>query len=109
MKLLGVTFDCKLGWNKHVDNIVRNASRRLYVLRCLKGNIPNDKLIVVYNVFVRSLIEYASPLFIGMTKKNVLKLEKIQRRFHRILCGTECTKQCISSLSDRRERAAEKL
>lgn len=31
-KLLRLTFDNKLSWNSHIDNIVKKASKRLYFL-----------------------------------------------------------------------------
>ncbi len=32
-KLLGVTISCDLTWNKHVENIVAKAGKRVYMLQ----------------------------------------------------------------------------
>ena len=59
-KLLGVTISQDLTWNKHVDNIVEKAGKRLYMLYQLKraGIIQKD-LVSVYVSVVRPVLEYA--------------------------------------------------
>ena len=109
LKILGVTFDEGLNWNVHVDNIVKCASRRLYLLRLLRNVAPRKVLISVYNAIVRSYLEYASPLLVGLSSTNAGKIRRIQRRFHRLLCGSECRNGCLESLDDRRRIAAVKL
>ena len=39
----------------------------VHVLRVLKGHVTRRELISVYNAFVRSVLEYASPLFLGIS------------------------------------------
>jgi len=109
LRILGVTLNENLSWNTHVDNIVKSASRRLYLLRLLKNVVSRKTLITVYNAIVRSCLEYASPLFVGLSATNAAKLSRIQRRFHRLLCGRECRNQCLEPLEDRRRIAAVKL
>ena len=109
LKILGVTFNDKLQWSLHCDSVVKNASRRLYVLRVLRNVISRDELISVYYAIVRSYLEYASPLFVGLTKENSTKLERIQKRFHRLLCGPDCRKTCLEPLDTRRFAAAVKF
>lgn len=109
LKILGVTWNEHLTWNTHVNNVVKSASRRLYLLRLLKNVVSRKTLIIVYNAIVRSCLEYASPLFVGLSVTNATKLCRIQRRFHRLLCGRDCRNQCLEPLEDRRRAAAVKL
>ena len=109
LKILGVVFDQQLNWSSHCDAVVKNASRRLYILRLLKNVISRKDLTRVYNAIVRSRLEYASPLFVGLSSENCRKLERIQRRFHRLLCGQECRDECLEPLDGRRLDAAMKL
>ena len=109
LKILGVYFDASLSWTPHCNYVVKKASQRLYVLRILKSFVSRDTLISVYNALVRSCIEYASPLLIGLSAENSRKLERVQKRFHRLLCGNECREECLQPLSVRRLLAAQKL
>ena len=110
LKILGVTFDERLNWNTHCDLVVKNASKQLYVLRVLKNVVSHDQLVTVFNAIVRSRLEYASPLLVGLSSENSKKLERVQRRFHRLLCaGKECQEECLPSLTTRRLAAAMKL
>ena len=105
-----MTFDERLNWNTHCDLVVKNASKQLYVLRVLKNVVSHDQLVTVFNAIVRSRLEYASPLLVGLSSENSKKLERVQRRFHRLLCaGKECQEECLPSLSTRRLAAAMKL
>jgi hypothetical protein len=102
LKLLGVTFNSKCSWNDHVDNIVLHASRRLFPLRFIRQSVNKSQLKTLYFSFVRSLLDYCSPLFVGMSKKCVKKLDRVQRRFHRLMCGKYCEDVCLPSLQERR-------
>ena len=79
------------------------ASRRLYAMRVLKPSFSKDEMILVYNSLVRSLFEYCAPLFMGSSACNKSKFDRLQKRFHRIICGKSCKEPCLSSLSERRE------
>ena len=109
LKLLGVTFDAKCNWSKHTDKIVRSASRNLFIVRNLRDVFDTPTLINVFNSIVRSILEYCSPLFIGLSNENSARLERVQKRFHRFLCGPECCSHFLELLSKRREAAAIKL
>ena len=55
-------------------------------------------------------MEYAAPLFIGINKNMAEKLELLQRRAHRIICGVPCTSGCVlPNLSDRRMTLARRF
>ena len=109
LRLLGVTFDANYNWSKHIDRIIRSASRNLFIVRNLKNVFDTQTLIDVFNSIVRSLLEYCSPLFIGLSNENSVRLQRIQTRFHKYLCGPECCSHILEPLSKRREAAAVKL
>ena len=109
LRLLGVMFNTKGTWTHHIDNIVKRASRNLYIIRVLRLSLSKDQLIRIYNATIRTILEYSSPLFVGLSKKDSLRLERVQRRFHRILCGSHCEEHSLPTLAVRREHAAIKL
>ena len=108
LKLLGVTFDVKLDFKEHFIDILKRASQRLYFLRILKKHFGKDKLWYIFFTLIRSLLEYAAPLFMCLPKSVDEWLEKLQRRAHRIICGLSWTNDgdhcdcVIIKLKDRR-------
>ena len=106
LTVLGVTFNHKLTWSSHFDNIIRNTSRRFYALRVLKPTLTKLELRNVYYALIRSLLEYCTPLFLGASLYDVKRLNAVQRRFHRLMCGHECVENCLPSLESRRRDLA---
>ena len=103
VKFLGVTFNECLSWEDHISDVCKNASRRVFALRRLKSaGIKKDDLIIVYNAFIRSILEHNSPLYVGLLKKDSNKLDKINRMCHRVICGSRCRENCLGDLSERR-------
>ena len=47
--------------------------------------------------------------FLGISESQSLRLERLQRRFHRIMCGEECSFTCLTPLEHRRKAQALKL
>ena len=63
-KLLGITLSNDLTWNKHVDNIVKKAVKRVYMMYHLKrSRISQTDLVKVYMCIVRPVLEYACPVW----------------------------------------------
>ena len=88
-KLLGVTLDEQLKFDHHVDQVERKANGALYALREIKGlsKISRRKLVNIYGSLVRSIIEYASPVWQITSNENMKKLERIQRKGLAICLG----------------------
>ena len=107
--LLGVVFNDKWTWKEQVDKIVKTASRRLFPLRICKPYVTAEDFINAYYGIMRSVMEYAAPLLIGMSKTDAERLQRLQNRFHRLLCGKSCSKECLPSLTERREKLSAKL
>ena len=78
-KLLGV-----FSWTKHVENIVKKAGKRLYMLYQLKSaGISQSDLVTVYLSVVRSVLEYACPVRSTNLQQYLSdNIEKIQKRLY---------------------------
>ena len=62
--LLGVTISQDLTWNKHVENIVEKAGKRLYMLyQYMRAGITQKDLVTIYVSVVRLVLEYACPVW----------------------------------------------
>ena len=103
LRILGVTFNSKWNFNHHIDKISSITSKRLYALRILKPSLTTSEMINAYNSLVRSYFEYCAPLLLGLSQTNKRKLERIQRRFHNIICSKSCMEPCLISLQERRK------
>ncbi len=59
------------------------------MLRCLRSyNLPINDLLAIYKGYVRPVLDYCVPLFNGnLTKEQVNKLERVQKRVCRIIFG----------------------
>ena len=112
LSTLGITFEASLKWNVHVASIAKKASRRIYALTCKSlKRIPlvtKADLRQVYCNYILSVIEYNSPLMVGMSSKNDSKLDYIRKRCHRIICGLDCRCSDFTSISERRKVRAMK-
>ena len=69
VKILGVTFSSDLKWDTHFKNVSRIAHRRAFALRTLKPFLCSKQLLIVYKANVLSILEYCSPLFVGINRK----------------------------------------
>lgn len=109
IKLLGVTFTTEFNFNCHISNIVSNCTRRLFALRVVSACLDKTHSLLIYEGLIRSLLEYCSSLFVGLSAVNCFKLDKIQTRAHKIICGPNCTCNIFASLCERRNASAIKL
>ena len=57
-KLLGVTFDKKLSFKKHVEDLSKKASQKLHALARLSNYIDPIKSEILMNSFIRSQFNY---------------------------------------------------
>ena len=63
VRLLGVIFNENLGWKSHIDYIEKKCSQRSYILRRIRPYVSRKEFVNIYNGIIRSLIEYACPVF----------------------------------------------
>ncbi len=109
LTILGVVFNKRGNWKDHTKNTVVKASRRLFPLRIIKPLVTQSALKTLYNGLMRSVMEYAAPLLVGLSKNDSRRLEALQNRFHRLMCGKGCTKGCLQALTERRKMLATRL
>ncbi|KAI5754580.1 hypothetical protein M8J77_009716 [Diaphorina citri] len=89
-KYLGVTFDSKLTFNKHVEKTSEKATKKLRLLKRLSGTkwgSSRSTLNTTYNMYVKPTITYCSEVLITANKSNKKKIEKIQNEALRLVTG----------------------
>ena len=77
-KLLGVTISSSLTWNKHINDVIKKASKRLYFLMQLKrSRVPRHNMSTFYTACICSVLTYTAPTFFNAPPK-YLKDELVQ-------------------------------
>ena len=80
-ELLGVHVSYDLSWNTHVEHIVTKASKRLYGLRLLrKSGVACADLVSIYCALIRSVLEYAAPVWAAFPLYLDNLIESVQRK-----------------------------
>ena len=87
-QLLGVTISSVLSWNELINEVIKKASKRLYVLVLFKrAKVPCEDLRLFYTTCIRSVLDYAVPVFYySLPKYLTHELERIQKRALAIMC-----------------------
>ena len=88
LRFLGVIFDSRFKWHSHVLKVSKRAASRIFIIKQLKPLLDKHDLVLIYNNCIRSILEYAAPLFAGLNSSNAAILENVQNYCHRIICGT---------------------
>ena len=91
-KLLGLTIANDPTWNVHVTEITKKANKRLYFLTQLKrAGVPKQDLAMFYVSCVRSVIDYAAPVFFnGLPKYLKNQLVRLEKRAMSIITSGKC-------------------
>ena len=109
VKILGVTITNSFKWNCNVSAKIKTASRRLHIIRCLKNMLDTKELVNVYHALITSVLMYASPACGRLPITLINKLERLQKRAHRIICSPNCECSSFPLLSSRFDAAATDL
>ena len=87
-KHLGIYLSSNLDWCKQIDAVCCKANRKLSILRTVK-NLSRQTLDVLYKLTVRSVIDYALPVYCNTLNQTELsRLENLQYRAAKLVTGT---------------------
>ena len=84
-KDLGVIFDEKLDFNKHIESAINKANRMLGVIKKSFSYLDKNIFLKLYKSMVRPHLEYGNIIWHPMYKKQSISIEKVQRRATRLL------------------------
>ena len=112
-KLLGVVLSSDLTWSAHTNFMVERCNKKMWVIRRLKKlGADNEDLLQVYSKQIRSILEYAVPVWnSSLVGTDISKIERIQKTVLHIVLGetyqsyTHALKVTgMHKLSDRRRK-----
>ena len=108
---LDITISHDLSWTLHVVEVVNKANKVLCLIKRTIGSVNKEIFSTLYKALVRPILEYASPVWCPYLVKNIVLLEKVQRRASRLALGQRrgemsyedrCEMLRWSQLTDRR-------
>ena len=84
---LGVYITSSLDWSFQIHDVCLKANRKLAVLRYVKF-LKRNTLVMLYKITVRSVIDYASPIYANNLKLTILaRLDRVQYRAAKLVDG----------------------
>ena len=90
-KLLGVTLSSDLSWSHHINDITKRATKKLWVIlrfKTLGGT--REQLLSVYQLRVRSTLEFAAPVFHSSLSQDLSRqVEMVQKKAFAIILGKD--------------------
>lgn len=99
---LGVDFDESLSFRFHYDRIVEKGFRLLgFITRITKGFKKPSSLITLFKSLVRSVLEYACPIWSPFYKTHISNIERVQARCLKIATYRHNMGRIFSSYADR--------
>ena len=83
IKFLGITFDKKLTFEQHINNIHDKCIKRLNLLKTISGRswgANEETIMYTYRTFIRPVIEYGAVLYAHADEYLLKKLQSIETR-----------------------------
>ena len=88
-KLLGVVFDRSLTWDKQIDVICLNISRRITLLKLLSKYVDMESMKQYYNSYILPTLDYGCLIWGRCSTSTTLRLLKLQKRAARIILNVD--------------------
>jgi len=111
-KDLGVYFSESFKPNLNCDRASKAANKIIGMIARNISNRDSEGMLILYKTLVRPIVDYCIPVWRPNAKKDVKKLEKIQKRFTKMIDGCKklsyeqrLNKLKLTSLEDRHYRA----
>ena len=101
--LVGLKIDRRMRWGPMINKLALKARQRVGALSRVRHLLNSSNLKMVYQMFIRSIMEYNSVSWMGAAKSHLEKLDRVQRSAERIGGFT------IEPLQARRDAAAVSL
>ena len=84
-KLLGIIIDKSLTWDKQIDAVCLNVTRRITLLKLLSKFVDQKSLNQYYNSYILPIFDYGCLIWGRCSAFNTNRLVKLQKRAARII------------------------
>ena len=90
-KLLGIIIAKNLSWDKQIDAVCANITRRITLLKLLSKYIDQPNMKLYYNSYILPIMDYGCMICGRCSKQNTLRILKLQKRAARIILKADIT------------------
>ena len=97
-KYLGVNIHKTLSWNHHINSVTNKANSTRAFLQRNIYQCPRKTKELCYKTLVRPIVEYSSIIWDPLTATYIHKLEMVQRRYARFVCGEYRTTSSVTAM-----------
>ena len=84
-KLLGIIIDKTLSWDKQIDSVCLNITRRITLVKLLSKYVDMPNLKLYYNSYILPIFDYGCMIWGQCSNYNINRLLKLQKRAARII------------------------
>ena len=88
-KLLGVIIDKHLSWDKQIDTVCLNITRKISLLKLLSKYIDKASMNACYNSYILPIFDFGCLVWGRCSRGNILRLLKLQKRAARIILNAD--------------------
>ena len=88
-KDLGVIFDDKLNFDKHIYSAVSKANQKIGIIKRTFSSLDKDTFLYLYKGLVRPHLEYGNCIWYPRLKRQSVVIEKVQRRATKLVQGLQ--------------------
>ena len=85
VKLLGVTLDSSLTFDRHISNVIRDCCYHTRALRQIRPLLTVESANTVAKAIIGSRIDYCNSLLNGVTDRNIKRLQVAQNNLVRVV------------------------
>ena len=86
VKIIGVTLDSVLSFDKHTSNVVQSCNYHMRALKHVRPLLSNDLANELACSIVATRLDYCNAILYNMSKGNFEKLQRVQNNLARIVC-----------------------
>ena len=90
VKFLGMIFDSKLTWAKHIGDLKLKVKKSLNLLKVISGfdwGADKKSLLQIYDALCRSKLDYGCQIYSSASKSNLVALNVVHNMGLRICSG----------------------
>ena len=101
VKNVGVTLNCNMTLDAHINKVTSHSYKILRDIAQIKKFLSKGYLQTLVHAIVTSRLDYCNSLFTGLSQSNLEKLQKLQNRAAKLICGfgsSESVPAAIQSL-----------
>ena len=97
-KYLGLNISANLSWTTHIDSVAKKANNIHAFPRRNISTCPKNIKEQCYRTMVRPIMEYSCAIWDPLTQKDTNKIEMVQRRAARFVCGDYKTTSSVTAM-----------